>query len=238
MLQYPGGIPQSSWLFNGSEIRFKGAFFHWIFARRIGELILGYWGLPLLIIGLLLKLPKKNYFFFLSFIASSTVYLFVVATGNVQHDYYQILIMPSIAIFLGLGAFFLWENKTGVHKYIPLSILAICTLFMLSFGWFNIREFYNINRPELLEIGRQVQRNTLEDSKIIVPTEIGDTTSLYFMNRQGWSSFEKPLPQLIKMGADYMVIIDPAGEEEFYQKKYKLVTSSSDFMLFDLRKSP
>ena len=33
--QYPEGIPQSNWLFNGNGIRFKGAFFQWLFADRI-----------------------------------------------------------------------------------------------------------------------------------------------------------------------------------------------------------
>ena len=33
MQQYPAGIPQSWWLFNGSNIRFKGAFFQW-FLRK------------------------------------------------------------------------------------------------------------------------------------------------------------------------------------------------------------
>src|SRR3989338_5168702 len=154
MLAYPGGIPQSGWLLNGNNIRFKGAFFHWIFAERISKLILGYWGLPLLILGVLLKLPKKSYLFFLSFLVSSLLYVVVIATGNVQHDYYQILIMPSIAIYIALGANFLWENKSNI--YLPLSrgILLLCIAFMLSFGWFNIRAFYNIDHYELIRSGK------------------------------------------------------------------------------------
>lgn len=174
MLQYPGGIPQSGWLLNGNNIRFKGAFFHWIFAERIGKLILGYWGLPLLILGILLKLSKKSYLFFLSFLISSLAYLFIIATGNVQHDYYQILIMPSIAIYLALGANFLFENKSNVSKAVSWGILFICIAFMLSFGWYNIRANYIINHPELVRGGKIIDGLIPKDAKVIVPDAIGE----------------------------------------------------------------
>jgi len=238
MLQYPGGIPQSGWLLNGNNIRFKGAFFHWIFAERVGKLILGYWGLPLLITGLLLKLPKKTYLFFLSFLISSILYVTIIATGNVMHDYYQILIMPSIVIYLAIGASFLWENKTNIYRPVSLIILFVSIAFMLAFGWFNVRAFYNIDHPELIRTGKIIDSLIPKDAKVVVPAANGDTTALYFMNRRGWSSFEKPLPQLIKMGADYMVLINPQKQDYDFQKTYKLTYSSSDFLLFNLRELP
>lgn len=237
MLQYPGGIPQSGWLLNGNNIRFKGAFFHWIFAERIGKLILGYWGLPLLILGILLKLSKKSYLFFLSFLVSSLLYVTVIATGNVMHDYYQILIMPSIAIYLALGVSFLWENKTNIYRPVSIIILFVSMVFMLSFGWFNVRAFYNIDHPELIRLGSQIDKLIPKNAKVVVPTD-GDTTALYFMQRRGWSSFEKPLPELIKMGADYLVFINPKKEDFGVGKKYKIISSSADYILFDLRQKP
>ena len=237
MLQYPGGIPQSGWLLNGNNIRFKGAFFHWIFAERIGKLILGYWGLPLLILGILLKLSKKSYLFFLSFLVSSLLYVTVIATGNVMHDYYQILIMPSIAIYLALGVSFLWENKTNIYRPVSIIILFVSMVFMLSFGWFNVRAFYNIDHPELIRLGSQIDKLIPKNAKVVVPTD-GDTTALYFMQRRGWSSFEKPLPELIKMGADYLVFINPKKEDFGVGKKYKIISSSADYILFDLHQKP
>ena len=237
MLAYPGGIPQSGWLLNGNNIRFKGAFFHWIFAERLSNLILGYWGLPLLITGLLLKLPKKNYLFFLSFLISSILYVTIIATGNVMHDYYQILIMPSIAIYLALGASFLWENKTNIYRPVSIIILFVSIVFMLSFGWFNVRAFYYIDHPELIRLGAQIDKLIPKNAKVIVPTD-GDTTALYFMQRRGWSSFEKPLPELIKMGADYLVFINPKKEDFGVGKKYKIISYSPDYILFDLHQKP
>jgi hypothetical protein len=60
---FPEGIPAYSWLLNGDGIRFKGAFFYWIFADRLSRLILGYWGLPLFLMGILAPLKKEGYFF-------------------------------------------------------------------------------------------------------------------------------------------------------------------------------
>ena len=105
---------------------------------------------------------------------------------------------------------------------------------MLSFGWFNVRAFYNIDHPELISAGKIIDTLIPKDAKVVVPGANGDTTALYFMDRRGWSSFEKPLPNLIKMGASYLVIFGPKPQDYDFGKSYKLVYSSSDFLLFSL----
>lgn len=237
MQQYPAGIPQSSWLFNSNNIRFKGAFFHWIFARRIGELILGFWGLPVLILGIIAK-RKKNSLFFLSFILSSLIYVSVVATGNVQHDYYQIPIVPSIAIFLGLGsAFLLNPPKEYVSRFKTVPILIVCVLFMFSFSWFEVRDFFNINNPSIVIAGQAVDSMTPKNAKVIALYG-GDTSFLYQTKRKGWASFEKPLPELIKMGADYLVIANPRLDDYGIGKTYKVVSATGNYILFNLHEKP
>src|ERR1035437_5448488 len=86
MTQFPAGIPVSAWLFNAGNIRFKGAFFYWIFADRIGRLISGYWGISFVVLGILGNYTKKNFLFLSSFAVSSLLYITVIARGNVQHD--------------------------------------------------------------------------------------------------------------------------------------------------------
>lgn len=201
--QFPEGIPANQWLLNGDGIRFKGAFWYWLFADRLGRLILGYWGLVLLAFGLVRKGVGKYSLFPLIFLLSSFAYLFVFATGNVRHDYYQILIVPSLAIFLGLGLDALlkgnWQSKL-------LAIVA--SLFALGFGWYFVRDYYNINHPEIVAAGKKLQEvaDQHERALVIAPYD-GDTAFLYQTNHKGWPLVEKSIPDLVKMGAGYYVSV-------------------------------
>jgi len=241
MTQFPEGIPASDWLFNGNNIRFKGAFFYWLFAERIGKLILGYWGLAILSSGVIYIAQKKKLsknLFLLSFFISSLLYLSVIATGNVQHDYYQILIMPSLAILLGLGCSFLLNlPKEIFHRGFGIAILLISVVFSLTFSWYYIRDFFNINNPSIISAGLAVDQLTPPDSKVIaiLHGSEGDTTFLYQTNRPGWPSFQNPLPELIDKGADYLIFANPTPDDQKYSKEYKLVKSTQDYIIFDLR---
>lgn len=229
-LHFPPGVPQSGWLFNGSDIRFKGAFFHWIFASRIAELILGFWGVFIFGLGVIVK--NKSYF--LSFLFASLLYLFIVATGNVQHSYYQIPIMPTIAIFLALGTNFLINPpKQYFSRIISIPLLIICIAFMFSFSWFEVRDYYNIQDSSIIRAGEAVDKIIPKNAKIIAPYG-GDTTLLYFTKRQGWPSFEKSTEALIKMGADYILLVHPVPANFAIGKEYKIVSFSPDYILVDL----
>lgn len=242
MTQFPEGIPSSEWLFNGGNIRFKGAFFYWLFADRIGRLILGYWGLVILGFGVIAaarkKLIQKN-LFLVSFLISSFLYMSVFARGNVQHDYYQILIIPSLAIFLGLGSSLLLNlPKEYFHKSIGAVVLSVCIIFSISFGWYYIRDFFNINNPSIVTAGKAVERLTPTSAKVIaiLHGSEGDTTFLYATNRQGWPSFQKPIPELVKMGASYLIFANPTKEDQDLGKEYKIIESTDDYIIFDLHK--
>ena len=238
MTQYPEGIPVTDWLFNGGNIRFKGAYFYWLFAERISKLILGYWGVILLALGFLSRIKKENFLFFLSFATSSLLYLVVIARGNVQHDYYQILILPSICIFLGIGSEFLLRgSRDYFNRPSSIIIFVLTTIFMLSFGWYNIRDYFNINNPSLAIAGYAVDYLTPKNAKIIAPYD-GDTSFLYQTNRQGWASFEKDLPEMIKMGADYLVLVNPNPRDFDFGKTYKLVSAQKEYVLFSLKERP
>lgn len=233
MSQFPEGIPASDWLFNGGDIRFKGSFFHWIFANRIGELILGYWGIGLLIIGLIRKFDSKTTWFIMSFLISSLLYLIVIARGNVQHDYYQILIVPTLAIFLGIGSDYIVFAKDHINKRIGYIVFGVTTFFMLMFGWYTVRDYYNINNPSIIVAGKAVDSLTPKDSLIVAPFG-GDTTLLYQTNRKGWASYQDDLSVLIDKGADYLLIVNPNSKDYEIANTYKVVTSSPEFILFDL----
>lgn len=236
MRQYPSGIPRNDWLFNGNNIRFKGAFFHWIFADRIGQLILGYYGLPLIFLGMIRKVNQREKWFFFMFLLSSLIYLTTLATGNVQHDYYQVLIMPTIAIFLGKGVDFIIKNLDSIfNKYVSFALIFVSISFMLFFGWFVVRDYYNIQHSEIITAGDAIKSTTSKDTKIIAPYG-GDTTLLYATGRNGWPVFDRPLPEFIKQGATVMLFVDPGEPELNFRNYFEVLVEGDKFIAFDLTK--
>lgn len=236
MQQYPEGIPQSGWLFNQYGIRFKGAFFHWLFAERIGQLILGYFGLPFVIIGMLLKNKKEGLLWY-AFLASSFLYMTVIAYGNVHHDYYQILIMPTLAIFFASGANFVFEKAGELfNRYTSYVIVIACVLFMLAFGWYKIRDYYNLQHVEVLMAGEAVDRLAPKEAKVIAPYG-GDTTLLYYTKRRGWPVWDRPIQEFLKAGAQYLVFTEPKEDELNFKKYFPVVDAlENEYVIFDLTK--
>ena len=239
MLQYPEGIPVSNWLFNGGDIRFKGAFFYWIFADRISRLILGYWGVAILIIGILSCSVKDNIkksgLFFYTFLTSSLLYLFVIARGNVQHDYYQTLIIPTISIFLGIGsARLIYLPKDLGNRNLSRLIWLFITAFTLGFGWYFIRDYYNINNSSIITAGQAADKILPKNAKVIAPYE-GDTTFLYHTKRSGWPSFQNPIPELINKGATHLILLNPTENNYEFARIYPVVSESKEYIIFKLR---
>lgn len=230
IMQYPEGIPASTWLFNGNGIRFRPAFFRWIFYERITRLISGYFGVILLALGVMMIRKKiRQYLLPLSFITSSLLYICIIATGNVQHDYYQILIMPSVAIFMGLGAVYLW-NK-GINFRIGLFVVATLSLY---FSWNLVKDYFNINNRALVVAGQKADAILPKNAKVIAPYG-GDTTFLYYINRQGWPTFQDSVDNLKKLGATNIVIVNPTDQDrEGFGKMYMVLASSSEYLILKL----
>ncbi len=213
--QFPEGIPVSSWLLNGNGIRFKGAWFHWLFATRLGDLILGFWGLIPFALGMTLLWG-----------IGPLLYFIVFASGNVQHDYYQILIIPAVAVFVG----------KGLQKMKPW-LAVVSFIFMISFSWFTVRTYYWINRPEIIEAGRAADNILPKDAKVIASYN-GDTTFLYQTGRQGWPlGFE--IDKKIAQGATAYVTVSPTdadGETKDLAARYTVLVRNDKFAIIDLTK--
>lgn len=229
MMQYPEGIPASSWLLNGNGIRFRPSFFRWIFYERIIKLISGYFGIAFLVTGFISSLKKKKNFLALSFLVSSFLYVCVIATGNVQHDYYQILVMPTIAIFMGLGVEF-FEKKGNIFQVVASAIIVLS----LCFGWGIVKDYFNINNQSIVIAGKKADSLLPKDAKVIVPYD-GDTTPLYYINRPGWPAFQDSVENLKKLGATHLIFIKPLKRDiDSFGKQYKIVAQSTDYLIIKL----
>lgn len=222
---HPEGIPFYKWAFNGDKIRFHPSFFRWLFGERIGILILGTWGLIPFSYGLIRKVKNK---FSLYLSLSMLTYFIIVATANVRHDYYQILIIPSIALTLALGSSYLWKKSKA------LLILSLIIMFLIS--WDRIKEFYRINHPELMTVGKIVDETLPKDAKIVIPYN-GDTAFLYQTKRKGWPAVDDSIDNIIERGADYYVSIDLGSTDSInFAKRFETVAKTNQYIIIDLHK--
>jgi len=233
MNKFPQGIPFFLWAFNGDGIRFKPSFWRWIFGERVGHLILGSWGLIPFIFGFFKEIKRKEKFFFHFFLLGMFLYVTILATANVRHDYYQTIIIPSIVLFVSSGIIFMWKEQERLKlrfKFLTLFSLLI----MFSTTWPQIREFYKINHPEIIEAGSLVDRTIPKEAIIIAPYN-GDTAFLYQTKRKGFPILERPVQELKQMGANFYVSVNFDQQTLEIMNNYKVIKKTDRFVLVDLR---
>ena len=229
---HPAGIPHFYWAFNGDRIRFRPAFWRWIFGERIGNLILGIWGVVPFTLGIFSS-GKKNAFP-LVFFASMILYTIVFATANVRHDYYQIFLIPPIALLLAQGVLFVF-NSEPLGNLLNKAVVFFCIVMMLGAGTYQIKEFYKINHPELMVAGEAVKRLTPEDAWVIAPYN-GDTAFLYQTGRWGWPVIDDSVNAIITRGADYYVSVDlHHPDTKMIRSMFKVIEETDEYMIADLK---
>ena len=234
MRQFPAGIPNWNFLLNEGNIRFKGAFFRWLVVERMGKLILTVGGFSLFILGIIKK-PGREKFFYLSYLISALLYFCVFASGNVRHDYYQVPFIPIAAIFMALGTKTLFNlPRDSFNRFIG-PVVAVCAVAAIfAFGFYENQGFYWINKPQIVEAGRAVDRLLPKDATVIAPYN-GDSAFLYQTNRYGYPITDRPLEKLIAQGTKYLVSVDPtdAGIQNL-AKHCKVIGQTKDYVIVEM----
>ena len=229
--KHPEGIPFFTWAFNGDNIRFRQAYWRWIYGERIGYLILGIWGLVPFTYGLL-KTSKKNLFNFY-FLIGLLLYTLVVATASVRHDYYQIFLIPAIVLMLAQGVKHLWEDK-HFNSYISKFLVIFSVIMMLGMGTYQVKEFYKINHPELIEAGKAVDRLAPKNALVVAPYN-GDTAFLYQTGRWGWPELDDSIDNIIKKGASFYVSVNIGDKNtQAIMKRFKVVEKTDKYVVVNL----
>lgn len=228
--RHPEGIPASKWLLNGNGIRYKPAFLQWIFGTRIGILILAKWGVWPFMAGLVSAAPYG-----LTMALGAVLYLITFATGNVQHDYYQIPIIPAISMLLAMGVAKIWQPEaTLLRTLFKRAALIVCVMFMLAFGWYDTRGLYQINNGPIVTAGIAVDKIVPADAVVIAPYQ-GDTAFLYQTNRPGFAYLYKPLKDIIdKFHATYYVSVNYDDDTNEVMNKYTVVEKNPSYVIIKL----
>jgi hypothetical protein len=229
--QYPSGIPANDWLFNGDGIRFRPAWFRWLFFERLTKLILGWVGVPFMVIGVLPKM--KNWLNYIAWWLCILIYFSVIATGNVRHDYYQVFLLPIISLTVGVGIVRLIEFPLTARRKIGMAVLAAVLLIAAVKISGTYVEGYYSTRPDWEKAGEAADKLLPPDAKVIAPA-FGDTAFLFQTNRTGWPiGFE--IEKKIKLGAQYYVTTSYDDEARELEKTYPTVAKTSDYLILRLQ---
>lgn len=235
--QHPEGMFGSQWLINATNIRFKGAFFRWIIFDRMNRLIFATGGFILFWLGIIASRTKKEGLFFLFWLLSVFAYISYFAMGNVTHDYYQMPIVPIGCYFMAKGFDFLIKKRKDFLSYFINFSLAIgFVLLMLAFGWYETRGFFNINRWEIVEAGKEVDRIVVKEAKVIAPYN-RDPAFLYQTNRNGWSGLRNmdELKEYIKDGATHYVSVDFDEITKKLEENCQIIKKTDKFIIINLQ---
>src|SRR4030067_863850 len=104
-----------------------------------------------------------------------------------------------------------------------LIMAVVSTGFGLGISWFFIRDFFNINHPEIVEAGKVADQVLPHDAKVIAPY-LGDTAFLYQTKRRGWP-IGGDIEKKISIGATDYVTVTKDAEVEMLLSRCKPATS-------------
>ncbi len=230
--KFPEGTPAFIWLLNGNNIRFRPAFFRWMFGERLAGLILGKWGIAPFFMGLVSSFSSP---YLLTWILGALLYVVIFATGNIQHDYYQILIMPAVSVVTALGLTKLFQSeKTTLATLAKRGLVVMAMCFMVAFSWYDIVGNYQVNHWEILEAGSAIQRLT-NPNAVVLASYMGDTAFLYQTNRRGFALLPAPIKDLKDLwGVSYYVSTNFDDEASKIMNKYTIVEETPRYVVVRL----
>lgn len=244
--QFPEGIPGTEWLFNSNQIRFRPAFFYWLVSERIDKLILTAPIFAFFVIGLVLR-PKKEGLFLYFWLSAILIYFTIFATGNVTHDYYQLIFLPIGVIFAAKGANYLLAlPKDKFIHWLGVIIVIVSIPLAFILGWFQTKDFYNPKSGVDLA-GIAIDQLTPKDS-LVIAGDGADVSLLYNTNRHGWTvgyashytDDVETVEGLRRKGATFYVTtkvneIKNTAIFEHLINNYQIIDETNQYVIFDLR---
>jgi hypothetical protein len=242
--QFPEGIPGSDWLFNGNGIRLRPAWFRWLGYERLFLLLLGGFGMIPVVLSWFHHLKtfrSPESWVYLSWWASVATYFVVIATGNIQHDYYQTLILPIVTISFGYGVVAGFDviskhlrKRIGATRarIVGFSACSLIAVGAWMLAWTQITGFFNVNHWNYYHVGEIVDGLVPEDALVVAPAQT-DTQFLYQTNRRGWATADD-LDTKIRAGATHLVTTDFTEQTQTWIDRYFVISQTEEYVLLDL----
>jgi hypothetical protein len=104
---------------------------------------------------------------------------------------------------------------------------------MLAFGWFEVRGFYQINNPAIVEAGKMVDRILPQEAQVIAPYN-WDPAFLYQTNRWGWPEMPYSIEKMIEKGATHYVSVTYDEKTKEIIARYNIIEQNEQFVIVEL----
>ena len=232
--QYPEGQFATAWLYNEGHIRFTGAYFRWLIYDRMNRLIFATGGFVLFWIGIISGSTKREGLFYYLWLLAIFGFFVVIAKGNVTHDYYQMPLVPIGVIFIAKGLDYIISRNTLFYQRVINIVVAVSLVMMMfAFGWFEVRDYFNINNPAIVEAGQTTDRILPKNAIVITPYQ-NDSSFLYQTNRYGYTVGGGKIPWWVKQGAQYLISVNLDTASHYWMAHCKVVTKNPQFVIINV----
>jgi len=132
-------------------------------------------------------LSSRDKALLLSWLICGASYLIIVATGNIQHHYYQLPFVPLSALYIGVSIDFFIHKWTILRKYTWVFIGITTALIILYIAQFMsiVTNFFYSSISYASEIPT-IQNIIRREEPIVVSGYFRDPTFLDLSGRVGW----------------------------------------------------
>ncbi len=237
-------IGKDKW--GNAEILSQGRFYRMIFLTRLGELMFPYAGYPLVIVGLFLKVRERRELIFRVWFFAVVLYFFVVARGNLVHEYYQIAIIPAGTVFMSRSLIAWWEKlrrEKGWYKSPVVWLIILLLAFIPVYSVYRLNERLKVNFSYKI-IGELLGRVSDPHDYVLV-FDHSEPEVLYYSDRRGWHTRETDFtPEELEMkrkeSCKYFVTPlkeFPAVNKRLYDylgERYNLIEGGENGFIFEL----
>lgn len=168
----------------------------------------------------------------MSILVASLSFVFVFQGGNVQHEYYQTLILPALAIFAAIGIDYLFANKKTVST--GLAIITVPVILALSwfFSYYTVRNYYNYS-SDLIQTAKIINSLTGPNDLVVTDTT-GDTTLLYLSERRGAPAVYRDPKTLKELGYSVITTNSLDMVKQLEEDDFELLFENEKLFIFKL----
>ncbi len=153
------------WYFGTWQQRTMAA--HWItLGGRILNEVAGYTGLAFAVFALIFYPKNKGYYFTLTLLLSTVLYMVLFFNLNMMHDYYQLPFTVVFAVLIAMGIEFL---RRRIPQGVLRTVVVIVGLLLVSGEAIRYAETnYYETETGMQRIAEEIRKNTSPDDLVIV----------------------------------------------------------------------